>query len=493
MGEQYPFGAPVRSVARQPSGHRRVFILGAYPSALHIRWIPPDGSNLGAVRALAVDNEPEPFWDGADDAELVDAWAAEWFSASYGRVSPAGKLNGSSGRWVDEQVLRPLAARREEVWFTDCLDTYRGSRGQAKRIGDTYTPFADEADLPQAILGDHPSETAIVRQCLDGHQERLLDELDAVAPDLVVTLGNAAARVFHELIGLDGPAPPLAREGYGEFVHVARLSGRAIQWLPLVHPGAPSTWQQGHAVWVEQVARGSADGSAGGTRERVPKWLPQQLLAAGADAPSVLADYAADRLVSGARERVKRREATGRDVDALVKRTIRSHVRLARSEGAVAGLTMTAAQVTTILGTAGKLTLPAAVATMGADLTALAWLQSRMVLEIAALRGYPLDDPQEVAKEFLILWGLHSPTRQVGAAAGQATQRVGRRLLERYLRGAILKSITAMFRVVGIRFSRAALIRGLPFVNIPVNAAVNDVSTRRLGQKANAYYKVKWG
>jgi hypothetical protein len=492
MGEQFPFGAPVRSVARPPSGHRRVFVLGAYPSALHIRWTPPDGSDLRPVRALAVDNEPEPFWDGADDAELVAAWAAEWFTEEYGRLSPAGKLNGSSGRWVDDRVLRPLAARREEVWFTDCLDTYRGSRGQAKRIRDTYAPYAGQADLPQAILGEHPSETAIVRECLDGHRQRLLDELDGVTPDLVVTLGNAAARVFHELIGLDGVAPPLAREGYGEFVHVA-LSGRAIQWLPLVHPGAPSTWQQRHGEWVKQVAPGPADGSAKRTRERVPKWLPQQLLAAGTNAPSVLADYAADRLVGGARERAERQEATGRDVDVLVKRTIRSHVRLARSEGAVAGLTMTAAQVTTILGTAGKLTLPAAVATMGADLTALAWLQSRMVLEIAALRGDPLDDPQEVAQEFLILWGLHSPTRQVGAAASQASQRVGKRLLEKYLRGAILKSITAMFRVVGIRFSRAALVRSLPFVNIPVNAAINDVSTRRLGQKADAYFKDKWG
>jgi hypothetical protein len=243
MGEQFPFGAPVRSVARQPAGRRRVFVLGAYPSALHVRWTPPARSGLGPVRALAVDNEPEPFWDGADDADRVGAWQAEWASDEYGSFAPAGRLNGSSGRWVDAHVLEPLAARRDEVWFTDCLDTYRGSHGQAKRIADTYMPFAEQVALPESLLGEHPSEKAIVRECLDGHRERLLQELNIVAPDLVVTLGSAAAKVFHELTGLDGPALALSRDGYGEFIHIA-LSGRVVQWLPLVHPGAPKSWQE---------------------------------------------------------------------------------------------------------------------------------------------------------------------------------------------------------------------------------------------------------
>ncbi len=156
-------------------------------------------------------------------------------------------------------------------------------------------------------------------------------------------------------------------------------------------------------------------------------------------------------------------------------------------------MTMTAAQITTVFGTAGTLTLPAAVTTIGADLTTLAWIQARMVLEIAALRGDPLDDQEEVAKELLILWGVHSPTRSVGVAAGKAGQRVGKRLLERYLRGAALQSIKSMFRVVGVKFSRAALVRGLPVVNIPVNAGVNDVSTRALARRADAYYKQKNG
>lgn len=37
--------------------------------------------------------------------------------------------------------------------------------------------------------------------------------------------------------------------------------------------------------------------------------------------------------------------------------------------------------------------------------------------------------------------------------------------------------------------SRAGLIRALPMINIPVNAAVNDRATAALGKKASEYYR----
>lgn len=491
MGEQFPFGAPVASTAVEPPGKRSVFVLGAYPSALHVRWTPPTGSGLKAIRALAVDNEPWPFWDGEDERERVAAWAEQWFDEGCGVVAPAGRLNGSSGRWVRDQVLAPLRTHADDTWITDCLDTYRASDGQHGRIADTYDPLAEELGLPTAKLGDHPDEDQIVREALDAQRQRLLHELEVVAPDVIVTLGRAAARVLHSLLELDGEAE-LSSDDYGAFTH-AVFRDRPVQWVALAHPGAPTRWQAIHKQWVTKHAEDEPRDEDQG--DGPPRWLPQRLLAAGDDAPEVFAGYVSERLVAGAKERARRRRTKrpGTRPGELVKRAIRSYVRLARSQGALAGLTLTAAQVTTVFGTAGTLTLPAAVTTIGADLTTLAWIQGRMVLEIAALRGDPLDDPNEVAKELLILWGVHSPTRNVGVAAGQAGQRVGKRLLERYLRGAALKSITAMFRLVGVRFSRAALIRGLPVVNIPINAGVNDVSTRALARRADAYYKQKNG
>lgn len=489
MGQQFPFGAPVASMAVEPKDERPVFVLGAYPSALHVRWTPTKGSGHKAVRALAVDNEPWPFWDGDDERERVAEWSEQWFDDRFGVVVPAGHLNGSSGRWVRDQVLVPLGARADEVWITDCLDTYRASEGQRRRIADTYDPIADEVGLPPAQLTGHPGEAEIVREALDSQRHRLLRELEVVSPDVIITLGRAAARVLHALLKLDGEAD-LSQDDYGVFAHVV-LQGRPVQWVALAHPGAPARWQAVHEQWVakqEEAVRKDEDPEGA-----PPRWLPQRLLASGSEAPEVFAGYVSGRLVSGTKDRAqrRRRNSPGADPDDLVKRASRSYVRLARSQGAVAGMTMTAAQITTVFGTAGTLTLPAAVTTIGADLTTLAWIQARMVLEIAALRGDPLDDQEEVAKELLILWGVHSPTRSVGVAAGKAGQRVGKRLLERYLRGAALQSIKAMFRVVGVKFSRAALVRGLPVVNIPVNAGVNDVSTRALARRADAYYKQK--
>ena len=488
---RFPFGAEVRSVSRLPDGHRPVFLLGAYPSALHVRWDPPSGASLRPIKALAVDNEPEPFWDGRDEAEHVAAWTARHFDKADGRIRPAGRLNGSSGRWVRDLVLEPLAATMDDVWLTDCLDSYRCSAGQSERLADTYGPYADQHGLPKAQLQDHPNEGAIVLEALDQERTRLLSELRITQPTMIVTLGRAAAGVVHDLLELDSGSDALLQDAYGDIVIVS-CNDKPTQLLCLAHPGAPGSWQQTHLDWVTE--QGDKDRTrASTTLDRAPRWLPKELLAAGADAPQVLAGYVAQRLVEGSRDRARRRQDRNPNMseDELVEKVVRSYIRLARSEGAVAGLTMTAAQVTTIIGTAGKLTLPAAVTTMGGDLTALAWLQCRMILEIASLRGQPLDDPAELQIELLSLWGLHSPTRQVGRVAGQAGQRIGKRLLERYLRGAVLQSLKAMFRVVGIKFSRAALVRALPVVNIPINAAVNDVSTRGLARKADRYYREK--
>jgi hypothetical protein len=53
------------------SSHCDLFVLGAYSSALHVRWTPPEQTKLRRIKALAVDNEPEPFWTGDDEPERI--------------------------------------------------------------------------------------------------------------------------------------------------------------------------------------------------------------------------------------------------------------------------------------------------------------------------------------------------------------------------------------------------------------------------------------
>jgi len=69
---RFLFGQPVLPAKPAAHGPKRVFILGAYPSALHVRWFGPDRDCL--IQAVAVDNEPEPFWTGADERERIEAW-----------------------------------------------------------------------------------------------------------------------------------------------------------------------------------------------------------------------------------------------------------------------------------------------------------------------------------------------------------------------------------------------------------------------------------
>jgi hypothetical protein len=65
----FPFGQPVKVVAQQDRGPKRVFVLGVYASAVHARWVGADGKK-DVVKALAVASEPYIFWRG-DGAEKI--------------------------------------------------------------------------------------------------------------------------------------------------------------------------------------------------------------------------------------------------------------------------------------------------------------------------------------------------------------------------------------------------------------------------------------
>lgn len=245
----FPFGRPGR--AAPPSARAaKLFVLGAYPSALHIRWTPP--KPYRSVRALPVDLEPEPFWNGADQAARVMAWkrAVGWRD-EYGHADPAGRLNGSSGAWVDERILAPLGVRREDAWITDCLHWYCLSMGAAARIDDTYRPFAAEHDLPQVALPSHPSEGEIVTAAAV-ELPRLRAELLAVAPERAVTLGNAALRVMRQLVDAGLPRRLSAGGSYGRPAE-GNSEGLGFTVLPLAHPAAPTVYQTAHERWMASI------------------------------------------------------------------------------------------------------------------------------------------------------------------------------------------------------------------------------------------------
>jgi hypothetical protein len=59
------------------------------------------------IRAVAVANEPEPFWTGQDAEARIEAVAAT-VPPVVGRLIAASGYNGPSGQALDTSVLDPL-------------------------------------------------------------------------------------------------------------------------------------------------------------------------------------------------------------------------------------------------------------------------------------------------------------------------------------------------------------------------------------------------
>lgn len=252
-------------------------MLGVYPSALHVRWTPPQwaGAELGvgAIGALAVDDEPVVFWDGGDAAARAAAWRlAVRFRAGdgphdWGHVSAAG--NGTSGRAVGQRVLAPLEVGADATWFTDAVDRYFVKSGglrrqQSEAIAADYAPFAAHAGLPAAVLPARPSVADLVALAATEHQARLRHELQEARAPTVVTLGEEARRVFHAIADESSGQPTLPLDGrqlagkagsvYGK-AGEARVGSHRMVWRALVHPGQRSaTWTALHDRWIERLA-----------------------------------------------------------------------------------------------------------------------------------------------------------------------------------------------------------------------------------------------
>ena len=199
---------------------------------------------------MAVDNEPTVFWDGSDAEERVASWKAEYFDSAWGNVAPTA-LNGPSGAWLTTNVLAHLEAADVRSHFvTDCLTTYRLSTGAAARLADTYERMAaTTTGLQSAQLEEHPSETQIVHEAIRAQSTRLANQIAAAQPRLLVTLGNAAARVVNKLANNNGRGS-LNPDTYGRPVDVTIL-GTPTRWIALVHPATPTVWQTRHQEWLD--------------------------------------------------------------------------------------------------------------------------------------------------------------------------------------------------------------------------------------------------
>lgn len=113
----FPFGQPVLSLRQADRSPKEIFILGVYASAVHARWVDPDGAEL--AKALAVASEPHIFWRGESPEAIIDQIH---LPRGTGKLVPAASMfNGPSGIALDERILAPLNRTRRQAWLADLV------------------------------------------------------------------------------------------------------------------------------------------------------------------------------------------------------------------------------------------------------------------------------------------------------------------------------------------------------------------------------------
>lgn len=249
----FPFGQPIQRVIQADRGPKRVFVLGAYASAVHARWLDDDGKQL--VKAMAVASEPYIFWRGEGAEKILSEVKVP---QGAGRLMPAARhLNGPSGRSIDEDYLEPLGLTRADTWLCDLVPHSCMNDGQSDAIGRCYDPMAEEFGLPRVNWPPVPSKLAD-----DARRQEIAAELQESTAEVVITLGDPPLKCFGATHGSERSLAVYGKnsDSYGR-VHDIVIEGRKLRLLPLVHPRQAarlgksiSSWHTLHTTWKKQVA-----------------------------------------------------------------------------------------------------------------------------------------------------------------------------------------------------------------------------------------------
>jgi hypothetical protein len=245
---RFPFGEPVRRVEQEDRRPKRLFVLGVYASAVHARWKDPKGKTV--IAALAVASEPYIFWRGDKADEKISEIR---IPAELGCLEPASsKLNGPSGKALDECILTPLGhATRDEVWCCDLVPHSCLNPKQASAVKQHYLPRMQKYALPVPSLPPVPTELAS-----EERRAEIAAELALSKAERVVLLGDEPIRWFTS--HYDDQWKRLADfgEGYGR-EHEMKIEGRPYAVIPFAHPrqiaglGSHSPkWQSRHEKWM---------------------------------------------------------------------------------------------------------------------------------------------------------------------------------------------------------------------------------------------------
>ena len=252
----FPFGQPITPVKQMEDGHtKKLFILGVYASAVHVKWYGLDGKLR--IRAMAVASEPEIFWRG--DNKYVQKVINEInLDPMYGHLEPADReFNGPSGICLDEKYIHPLGLTRDDVWLCDLLPESRKNPSQANALARKYDNFVNiDYNFPP------------VPQCIadESRMQEIIDELEKSGARRIILLGDEPIKYFlqrfkPEIKKLASIVP------YGKEVDFF-INDTKYSALCLAHPRQTARlgrsnlrWYECHREWIENMTNSNKNSS----------------------------------------------------------------------------------------------------------------------------------------------------------------------------------------------------------------------------------------
>ena len=244
----FPFGQPITPVKQVDDGHtKKLFILGVYASAVHVKWYGPDGKLR--IRAMAVASEPEIFWRG-DNKYVQEVIKRINLNPLHGHIAPAdAEFNGPSGVCLDENYIHPLGLTRDDVWLCDLLPESRKNPSQAKALARTYDGKVDiEYNFPP------------VPKCIadESRIQDIIEELEKSGARRIILLGDEPIKYFlqrfkPEIKSLSSIVP------YGKEIDFL-INGTQYSALCLAHPRQTArlgrsniSWFEHHCEWIGKM------------------------------------------------------------------------------------------------------------------------------------------------------------------------------------------------------------------------------------------------
>jgi uracil-DNA glycosylase len=264
MTENYyfPFGKKLQKVEQKEKTPKEAFVFGVYASAVHARWTDYNGKQK--VSAFAVASEPEIFWTGKNAEEIIKEIK---IPEELGKLSAPKdiRLNGPSGRALDELYLKPLGLNRENTWLCDLLPESRVNENQFKAISEHYTPeLIGKYNLkPATIPLFDKNELNSKERC-----ETILQELEMSKAKRLILLGDLPIYWFLRLF-----AKKYSKlSQFGETIdtygieHEIKINNIAYKVIPLCHPrqanrlgSSSSKWGKLHDYWINKKSEQNAN------------------------------------------------------------------------------------------------------------------------------------------------------------------------------------------------------------------------------------------